>query len=319
MCSSAWVNWPISCSGWAARSQGASLARGSAHSVLQELERKLGYCAYLEGRGTLSEAGVDEAENVKQFIEEAKGRGTLLDYLVYLKQLAEEQAAQQKAAGRKLLTIRTIHSAKGLEWPVVIIPSCDDGNIPHRKSDNIEEERRLLYVALTRSRRDLYIYHLAPQPSSFLTQAKWQMVIRATTELRSALAKPPATWSGAEMRAVAIAAPQLGLLAYLQDWHKWRAGEEAAMIQAVAALLHAEQAGKIGNGDKKLIARLAEQWDVLAQGKGVAGTSRPATLDAGVVVGLTQKKAAARPPGASSTQSRPAHSPNACAPCVGDL
>jgi len=188
-----------------------------AHTVLLELERKLGYCDYLEKRGTRSESGVDEAENVKQFIEEAQGRGSLLDYLVYLKQLAEQQAAQQASAGRNLLTIRTIHSAKGLEWPVVIIPSCDDGNFPHRKSDNVEEERRLLYVALTRARRDLYIYHLGAAPSSFLTQAKGQTVLKAVAQIRSALGKPPATWSNEELRAVAVAAPQLGLLQQFRD------------------------------------------------------------------------------------------------------
>ena len=266
---------------------GGKLGPRPAYAILQELERKLGYCAYLEGRSTQSEAGVDEAENVKQFIEEAKGRGTLLDYLVYLKQLGEQQAAQQEAAGRNLLTIRTIHSAKGLEWPVVIIPSCDDGNIPHRKSDNVEEERRLLYVALTRARRDLYIYHLAAQPSPFLQQAKWQIVLRAAMELRGALAKPPAAWSDGEVRALAIAAPQLGLLDYLHDWHKWGGGEQAAVVQAVNGYLQHAVNGTRGRGDKQLMARLAEAWG--AFGQGGAAQDAPA-LSADVVKKLAQPK-----------------------------
>jgi hypothetical protein len=222
---------------WLSGAFGGGRAAKAAYTVLRELERKLGYCAYLEQRGSRSESGVDEAENVRQFIEEAKDQGTLREYLVYLKRLGEQQAAQQAAAGRNRLTIRTIHSAKGLEWKVVIIPSCDDDIFPHRKSDNVEEERRLLYVALTRSRRDLYIYHLNKEPSSFLIQAKWQTILKAVAQIRSALGKPLAAWSHEELAAVAVDAPQLGLMAYFEEWHRWGAGEQAAVIQAASTFL----------------------------------------------------------------------------------
>jgi hypothetical protein len=118
---------------------------------------------------------------------------------------------------------------------VVILPSCDDGNIPHRKNDNAEEERRLLYVALTRSRRDLYIYHLALTPTSFLVQAKWATILKSVAQIRSALSKPPATWSLDELWAVSIAVPQLGLLDYLQGWHRWPRGGQHEVAQTVCA------------------------------------------------------------------------------------
>lgn len=288
---------------------GGKLGPRPAYAVLQELERKLGYCAYLEGRGTHSEAGVDEAENVRQFIEEAKGRGPLRDYLVYLKQLAAQQAAQQAAAQGNLLTIRTIHSAKGLEWPVVMIPSCDDGNIPHRQSDNLEEERRLLYVALTRTRRDLYIYHLAAQPSPFLRQAKWQIVLAAVHEIQAALAKPPATWSENELRAVAIAAPQLGLLDYFQAWHKWGVGEQTAVMQAVSTFLEEAAASRVGRGDKASLAQLAQAWRALAQGNGAASSS--ISFDPGVMQNRARPPAARPAKVLEAAASRPAHAPYA--------
>jgi DNA helicase-2/ATP-dependent DNA helicase PcrA len=59
------------------------------------------------------------------------------------------------------LTLSTIHSAKGLEWPCVIIMDCVEGGIPSRKTvisedeDDIEEERRLMYVAITRAKNEL--------------------------------------------------------------------------------------------------------------------------------------------------------------------
>lgn len=55
------------------------------------------------------------------------------------------------------VTISTIHAAKGLEWPVVFIPSAYEGSIPHSRAEDTDEERRLLYVAMTRAQALLYI------------------------------------------------------------------------------------------------------------------------------------------------------------------
>lgn len=55
------------------------------------------------------------------------------------------------------VTISTIHAAKGLEWPIVFIPAAYEGSIPHSRADDVDEERRLLYVAMTRSKALLYM------------------------------------------------------------------------------------------------------------------------------------------------------------------
>ena len=55
------------------------------------------------------------------------------------------------------VTISTIHSAKGLEWPVVFIPAVYDGSIPHSRAEDHDEERRLLYVGMTRAKALLYL------------------------------------------------------------------------------------------------------------------------------------------------------------------
>ncbi|KAF3909191.1 hypothetical protein ABW20_dc0101258 [Dactylellina cionopaga] len=59
--------------------------------------------------------------------------------------------------GDGVLTISTIHNAKGLEWPVVFVPGCYQGSIPHSRSEDTDEERRLLYVAMTRAQTLLYL------------------------------------------------------------------------------------------------------------------------------------------------------------------
>ena len=58
---------------------------------------------------------------------------------------------------RSQVTISTIHAAKGLEWPVVFVPSAYEGSIPHSRAEDTDEERRLLYVAMTRAQALLYL------------------------------------------------------------------------------------------------------------------------------------------------------------------
>ena len=61
------------------------------------------------------------------------------------------------------ITIMTYHASKGLEFEEVILPNCNEGYTPHRKSEGekgIEEERRLFYVAMTRAKKQLHICYV---------------------------------------------------------------------------------------------------------------------------------------------------------------
>lgn len=88
------------------------------------------------------------------------------------------------------VTLMTAHSAKGLEFPVVFLVGLEDGLFPHSRSlsdsSDIEEERRLAYVAMTRAERNLYITHavkrrvygeeLASEPSQFLNEMSLELI-----------------------------------------------------------------------------------------------------------------------------------------------
>ncbi|PNS21950.1 ATP-dependent DNA helicase srs2 [Sphaceloma murrayae] len=79
---------------------------------------------------------------------------------VFLANIALSSATEQKDASGlppQCITISTIHAAKGLEWPVVFIPACYDGSIPHSRAEDNDEERRLLYVGMTRAQGILYL------------------------------------------------------------------------------------------------------------------------------------------------------------------
>ncbi|KEF52604.1 DNA helicase II/ATP-dependent DNA helicase PcrA [Exophiala aquamarina CBS 119918] len=65
--------------------------------------------------------------------------------------LSTEVKEGESVEDKSRVTISTIHSAKGLEWPIVFIPALYEGSIPHSRAENTDEERRLLYVAMTRA------------------------------------------------------------------------------------------------------------------------------------------------------------------------
>jgi DNA helicase-2/ATP-dependent DNA helicase PcrA len=75
----------------------------------------------------------------------------------FLANVTLSSAADQDGAELEQVTISTIHAAKGLEWPVVFMPAVYDGSIPHSRAEDHDEERRLLYVGMTRAKGLLYL------------------------------------------------------------------------------------------------------------------------------------------------------------------
>lgn len=71
--------------------------------------------------------------------------------------LSSDLQTKEDGQEQDCVTISTIHSAKGLEWPVVFIPAVYEGSIPHSRAEDTDEERRLLYVAMTRAQALLYL------------------------------------------------------------------------------------------------------------------------------------------------------------------
>ena len=72
-------------------------------------------------------------------------------------ELQRDDDVDEAGLEKPRVTISTIHAAKGLEWPVVFIPAVYQGSIPHSRAEDSDEERRLLYVAMTRAQALLYL------------------------------------------------------------------------------------------------------------------------------------------------------------------
>ncbi|KAL0941861.1 ATP-dependent DNA helicase srs2 [Colletotrichum truncatum] len=100
---------------------------------------------------TADEDRLPEIDGVPQMQEnDALGR-----FLANVSLASDAQKGDTK--DKPLVTISTIHAAKGLEWPVVFVPAVYNGSIPHMRSEDHDEERRLLYVAMTRAKSLLYL------------------------------------------------------------------------------------------------------------------------------------------------------------------
>lgn len=103
-----------------------------------------------------SELDEDELPEVED-LEQDKETGLLGRFLANVSLAADAQKGDKDQENKPMVTISTIHAAKGLEWPVVFIPSVYSGSIPHSRSDDFAEERRLLFVAMTRAKALLYL------------------------------------------------------------------------------------------------------------------------------------------------------------------
>ena len=78
----------------------------------------------------------------------------------YAKEL-EEQVAKNKNVVEDAVTFVTMHGSKGLEYDIVFILDANEGIVPHQKAileEDIEEERRMFYVAMTRAKKELNIF-----------------------------------------------------------------------------------------------------------------------------------------------------------------
>ncbi len=118
---------------------------------------------YQQEKGDRGEARVD---NLNELVSAARGYEPEGDVEVsplanFLAHAVLESGEEQAGAGEDAVQMMTLHSAKGLEFPVVFLCGMEDGLFPHQRSisdvDGLEEERRLCYVGTTRAMKQLYL------------------------------------------------------------------------------------------------------------------------------------------------------------------
>lgn len=126
---------------------------------------------------------------------------TLSPLVAFLTHAALESGDNQAQAGQDAVQLMTVHAAKGLEFDAVFITGLEEGLFPHENSmsdrDGMEEERRLMYVAITRARKRLYITHA--QTRMLHGQTRYNLRSRFFDELPEACLKWLTPKAGAPM------------------------------------------------------------------------------------------------------------------------
>jgi DNA helicase-2/ATP-dependent DNA helicase PcrA len=124
--------------------------------IIEELLRKIDYRNYLNDGDKLK--AEERNENLTVLIGESGAYESLDEFLAD----AALMSSADEAAGKDAVTLMTLHAAKGLEFPVVFLVGLEEGLLPHVRSmdesaEDVEEERRLVYVGMTRAMQELFL------------------------------------------------------------------------------------------------------------------------------------------------------------------
>ena len=135
------------------------LNKMSLGSAIQYIISTLGYIDYLKEYASKYGQNFDEFEDMlEEFKGAAEGFRTIIEFLVHVQNVEEE--IEKSKGDKNGVILSTIHGVKGMEFKNVFIINCNEETIPHKSSidENLEEERRLFYVAVTRAIHNLYVF-----------------------------------------------------------------------------------------------------------------------------------------------------------------
>lgn len=162
------------------------------YAAIQYIRKKIGYDDFLKEYAEKHQISWKQLMDVMAELEERSKNFKSHDeweihIAKYTQELEEQQAKARKIKGERenKVQLMTIHSAKGLEFEDVFVIHANEGEIPHQKAekkDEIEEERRLFYVALTRAKNNLCISYITQKngnsikPSRFVEELLGQRI-----------------------------------------------------------------------------------------------------------------------------------------------
>ncbi len=179
----------------------------SVGDLLDETLTETGYMDALRAERTIEAQGrienLEELVGVAREYDAAAEEPTLEEFLQQISLFADQDGLRDDADGQ--VTLMTLHNAKGLEYPVVFMIGMEDGVFPHMRAieaNDIEEERRLCYVGITRARRELFLTFARRR--TLHGSRDWNVPSRFLDEIPAELTDrepdaPPAvpTWNGA--------------------------------------------------------------------------------------------------------------------------
>ena len=174
--------------------------------VLQAALERSGYLAELEAEDTVESAG--RLENLGELVGSAREFTQIDEFLEQVSLVADTDDLPDGEVEDQVV-LMTLHSAKGLEFPVVFLVGVEEGVFPHSRAltepDELEEERRLAYVGITRARERLYVTHAWSR--SLFGSTQYNPPSRFLEEIPAELVEPRATSPAAAPTAARACGP----------------------------------------------------------------------------------------------------------------
>jgi DNA helicase-2/ATP-dependent DNA helicase PcrA len=199
------------------RAEGSPVAQ-----LIKELLQETGYLEALKAERTIEAQGrienLEELVNVAAEYDASEAESHSLEE--FLQQVSLRSDADDRVDDEGMVTLMTLHNAKGLEFGIVFMIGCDEGVFPHSRAldeGGLEEERRLCYVGITRAERDLYICYARTR--SVFGSRTWGIPSRFIGEIPAELtdrAEQRPTFTGVRARATSwgTSSPQPPAVAY---------------------------------------------------------------------------------------------------------
>ncbi len=135
----------------------AKIGSATLGELAKNLLTEVGYIAMWKAENTLESQG--RLENIDEFIGSLGDFSSMVEFLEYVSLIEAREDKNLVEA----VSVMTVHGAKGLEFDLVFVPGLEDGLFPSGRSieerNGIEEERRLMYVAITRAKKELILSH----------------------------------------------------------------------------------------------------------------------------------------------------------------
>lgn len=139
------------------------------------IRKVIGYEQYLKEFVKEQNLNWEEAKEILDFVQEStRDMSSLEEWQEYIEQY--EEALRMSGEEKEGVHIITMHACKGLEYPIVFLPDCNEGKVPHKKAvslEEIEEERRMFYVAMTRAKSRLEILYIEDETKKHLQPTRF--------------------------------------------------------------------------------------------------------------------------------------------------
>jgi len=227
-------------------------------TTVEWLIDELDYETHIRQRSAFEETAERRVNTARSLVEFARGHPDARSLLGHVERLAVSRSEED--FGEEAVDIRSIHRAKGQEWPVVVVPGCNEGTIPAHRTETTDfsldaeeglplnllaeieetqaekggmtserraEERRLFYVALTRAQEELFLFHdETDSRTSFLEEAQAEDRLSTCRALREVMTMPPDEWDTGDTIRFVVGTGTLHLDRYLEKW--WAPGGDRA-------------------------------------------------------------------------------------------